>query len=320
MVFRDLVLPSISTDGNKPQSLKAALAEIGEPRHLLRIQGLEFSFGVPASGFSLGAPTATLDLKTKAIHAPDGFTADGWGFSFEGANLAGSVAERSFEISGYFQVKTAGRSGGNAVSTVPARVPNPQAFEFRLERQSIPRVPDPMTGLRLLQGFSPHLHGFEKYWRHLSREPGEGSNRWDGNDWHLVSWQGGAFDMQRQWVRMTGHSALIGPGGFLSSRGGMVWSREKMETGDDAIETRVEGGGGVNVWMQDAGMEVTWLKSESFVYVADMGDVLQFEGGPVRFFRDGIEFQATEDWQFVRLFDGGRLVLSPGSWNTTSMP
>ena len=322
MVFRDLILPMVSPGEGGKQVLKAESAEVGDPAHRLQIRGLELMIGERDSGFHLRAPGASFDLKTKRMEAGEGFLAEGWGARFEGVNLSGIVNDRRFEISGHFQIRVHGR-GGAVVPTPRPPFPDEEgAFDRYFEPRDAVSLAKRMTAPRLLQEFSPHLHGFDRYWKTLSRGDLSASAIWWKPHWYLASWQGGGFDLSRKEVRMAGASALIGPGGFLSSEGGMVWRQEASINPDDsdaggpATETRILGQGGVNVWMQAADDDVTWIRSERFEYVAGLGNVLQFEGGPVRFFRSGVLLRAEENWQFVRLFDGEKLVLSPGNWKT----
>ena len=58
----------------------------------------------------------------------------------------------------------------------------------------------------------------------------------------------------------------------------------------------------------------TWIHSDNFTYLSDQ-QIFQFKGGPLKIANNGLVLEATEDWQFLRVFANHRVVLSPGAWN-----
>jgi hypothetical protein len=146
------------------------------------------------------------------------------------------------------------------------------------------------------------------------------------SSWLLLSQSGGGFNLTKPEFKLAGNAALVSQGSILSTRTGIRWWREDAggddpRSSDPATKdglTRIRGDGGVQAWMNDsksADPKPTWIHADNFEYAADRRDVLQFQGGPLRFSRQGVIMEAAEEWQFVRLFAGMRIVLSPGSWN-----
>jgi hypothetical protein len=193
-------------------------------------------------------------------------------------------------------------------------------FAFELSKPDGVRSPESMTPLRLMHEFTSHLHAFDQYWQILSPEPWQTMDAGQAGPWRLVGWQGGGFNLRQAEFHLTGHAALIGPRCFLSSRSGIAWRQDApqdedpAENGDNRATTHISGSGGIKAWLCSPESEVTWIQSENFEHVADHSQVVQFQGGAVRLSNKGCVLEAGEEWQFVRVFSGTRLVLSPGAW------
>lgn len=306
MILRGLVYPLNPLSPDKSQVLRAAEVEILEPTHLLRIKDLRLTGGRQSGGFNLDAPAAVFDLKTKAIHAGNGFRAVGLGLHFAGAALSAELKSQSYQVGGRFEIQLSG---------LQPSVPLPNNMMEDRRSPFLPQASRPnglasaeaMTSVGLVQDFAGNLATFLDCWKWVEARDG---NRFTGT-FMLMGHQGGEIDLERMEMRLDGRSAILGPRSVLVSSGGMRLCRETLN-GEDLI--RMTGNGGVRTWIHPPKADETWIQSASFECVSDRR-ILQFEGGPLTIGRKGMILEASENWQFVRVFDGGRIVLSPGSWN-----
>jgi hypothetical protein len=159
----------------------------------------------------------------------------------------------------------------------------------------------------LVQDFAGDLATFLDCWK---RVEDRADNRFGGT-FMMMGRNGGQIDLERMEMRLDGRTAILGPRSVLVSSGGMRLCRETL---NDEELIRMTGNGGVRTWIHPPKADETWIQSASFECVSDRR-ILQFEGGPLTVGRKGMILEASESWQFVRVFDGGRIVLSPGSWN-----
>ena len=314
MIFRDLMLPLNRAGEPDVQIMSAEEAVIREPAHLLQITGLRFSSGQASARFDLQAPTAVYDLKAKTIHASEGFRGNGFGFHYEGAALRGSPKTLAFDLSGIVEIQSAG-----LFPTIPSDG-KPARENLSDCRQVLPglyelRPDEGMTSVRLVQDFAGDLATFVKCWDHVE-DPDPCRIGGGPAGLSLIGLEGGWMDLRQCRMHLTGRSALLGPRTVLTSSGG-IRLREESPDGDSLI--RVTGKGQIKAWMHPSKSIETWIRAESFGYVSDR-QILQFKGGPLVVSRDGAVLEATENWQFVRIFAGGRIVLSTGSWNMVKNP
>lgn len=160
-----------------------------------------------------------------------------------------------------------------------------------------------MTPIGLVQDFSGDLATFLDCWKWVEdRNPAA---------FTLMGHHGGEINLTRAEMDISGRSAILGRRSVLVSTGGMHLQRESLD-GDELM--RMTGQGGIRAWIHPPARDETWIHSGNFEYVSDRR-ILQFDGGPLVVSRGGMILVAGESWQFVRVFDGGRVVLSPGSWN-----
>lgn len=169
-----------------------------------------------------------------------------------------------------------------------------------------------MTSLNLVQQFSYDLATFFKCWKWVDN-PYRSRRGFPVEGFALICPKGGWLDLRRNELRLAARSAVLGPDTVLVSDDGIRCFQEEF---DGNLMMHVTGGGGIKTWMRSPQSDETWIRSNTFDYVSD-GSVLQFEGGPIVLKRKGVTLEATEGWQFIRIFDGHRIVLSPGNWNST---
>jgi hypothetical protein len=80
----------------------------------------------------------------------------------------------------------------------------------------------------------------------------------------------------------------------------------------EEIETHVSANNGVKAVLSGEKGDVA-IECRSFKHVVER-KAAQFKGGPVVMRRNQVILVAEEEWQFVRVFDCHRVVLSPGKW------
>jgi hypothetical protein len=313
--FRGLMIPLRSSAGGETQIMTASEASIDHPPDLLKIRGFLISSGTGANGFSLEARTAIYDLSKKTLLARDGFCGRVSHMDFRGDLIRGSPEKLEFDLSGYFEVQN------NALASLFPKVDGLTRSTWSdvmvrgglsrgLLECSRDRALDPIT---LLQDLASNLAEFVECRDHMEAKVfGTGSSA--TGRIALVGLEGGSMDL-RQWrIQLMKRSALIGPHSVLTCSQGI---RLKREIADPGPLIHLTGSGDIKAWFKTSGHVDTSVRARSFHYVSDR-KILQFKGGPLEVNRDGVVLQATEDWQFLRVFDGGRVVLSTGAWNMTN--
>jgi hypothetical protein len=311
MTFSNFILVLDPAGDGENQILRATKAEIRDISRWLHITNLRVCCGKDVGKFELDAPAAVYDFTEKSILIQNGFSANGHGMHFEGCGLDGKLTSRKFDISGNFEIRT------NAL--LPLKAPKAEhtmevsPFE---QSESLPfasALIEPMTPIRLLQNFAGDINSFLKY---LDRV--EGGNIFGQArppaSLIMTGHHGGHIDLQSVAMQLTGQTALFAPHSLLVSSGGMQLCQESIE---NETFMHLSGQGGIEAWMHPSGSEETRIHSSTFSYLSDR-QVVQFEGGPLMVSRKGTTLVARESWQFIRVFSGNRIVMSPGSWDIPS--
>lgn len=91
-----------------------------------------------------------------------------------------------------------------------------------------------------------------------------------------------------------------------------IFLRRGLSDGHEEMETHVSANNGVKAVLSGEKGEIA-IECKSFKQVVER-KAAQFEGGPVVMRRNQVILVAEEEWQFVRIFDYHRVVLSPGKW------
>jgi hypothetical protein len=307
MVLRDVVIP-IDPQREGAQVLRASEAKVGAPGRLritnLQLQGHSGS----SQAIELRAPSAIYDVRARSIVVRDGFHGAGCGVIFDGTGLTATLAAKVFEFDGRFRIERRQTPMGVAAASrqrAQLRLPSWQSPEMPSRIPELPRQP---ALARLVTNFAPDIATATLCWG-LIAAASDATLGPPG--FNLICLDGGRADIGKHEVDCHGRSAFFGHGSMLRSSEGMRLRRESVA---GSLVTRVSGHGGVEAWVQRASQDGTWIRSREFAYVSDR-QVLQFEGGPLVVGDDGGQLKAAEDWQFVRVFPGSQIVLSPGVWN-----
>jgi hypothetical protein len=310
--FRDLMIPLRASSEGTAQIITASEASIDHPPDLLKIRGLLISSGTSPKTFRLEARTAVYDLNKKTLLARDGFYGRGSNMDFRGDMIRGSPENLQFDLTGYFEVQN------NALSSLFPKVDPVSRTTWGeiMAREEISaglwecRSDQRLNPISLLQDLSSNLAEFVKCRNHMEAKDFKSDPSASGR-MALVGLEGGSMDL-RQWrIQLTRRSALVGPQSVLTCSQGI---RLRRELTDAEPLMHLTGAGDIKAWFKTSEQTETSVRSGSFHYVSDR-KILQFKGGPLVVNRDGIVLQATEEWQFLRVFDGGRVVLSTGAWN-----
>ncbi|MES2657750.1 MAG: hypothetical protein V4689_03980 [Verrucomicrobiota bacterium] len=312
MVLKEFYYQINSADGGGSQMLAARRAEILDPSHLMGIDGLSVRGGTGSRSYSFTAAEAVYDFKTSSLHTPGAFQGSALGMRFSGSRLRGEVRSRIFDMSGDFQIHL------DALVRAAPRAPD-VTWEQLTGGPTPPLDPRghvaarEMTPMGLIQDFAGDLMTFLHCWSRVAEDgSGEQTGSQRAPELMILGREGGRIDLRLLEMNLKGRAAILAPGSFLSSQGGIRIGEAMVEL--DRM-MRLTGSGGIQVWMTPSGSGKTLIRSDRFEFVSDRR-ILQFEGGPLTVSRRGIILQASENWQFVRVFDGGRVVLSPGNWTT----
>lgn len=295
MTIHGMMVPLDPLAGSAAGLIRADHATVGRAPGVFLLDGLRYTAAAPA--FSLAAPRAGYETGTGRIHAPSGFTADGETLRIRGDSLAGEVRTRRFDLTGFVEIGIKPRfvpsvalAAGRILSADPWRI--------------TPVTPFPCILPPDASGFIARFAGrMDRYMRCLAAEDALACPR----TIILVGREGGRLDLPDRRLSITGPAAILGQGMMLACDGGIRIAEE--EEGFRALAS-----GSVEAWIHATKRNsVTTIQCASFES-AGAGEVVQFQGGPLVARKHGMTLSATESWQFLRVFEGGRIVLGPGAW------
>lgn len=308
MIFKDFSYQLHSQLGESRQSLGAKKAEIRDTPNLLWINSLNLHGGIENRSYSVTAPEATYDFRTGRLNIERRFQGSAFGMHFEGSRLGGEVKSRNFKIAGDFGIHLC----------FPLKTTSSARHKTWEQLTAFPRSPGlyavpGLSPIGIVQDFAGDLTTFIQCWNQVAEDMnGNLSEHRHTSDLMIMGREGGRIDLAGFEIDLDGRTAILGPRFFLRSDGGLRIREVAVEL--DRM-MRLSGGGGIQAWMAPSDSGITLICSDKFEFVGDRR-ILQFEGGPLTLSRGGIILKASENWQFIRVFDGGRVVLSPGGWNT----
>ena len=122
---------------------------------------------------------------------------------------------------------------------------------------------------------------------------------------------GGRLADLEKGVMINGPAVILSEPIVLNASEG-IFLRRGISDDHEEIETHVSADNGVRAALSSEKGDVA-IECKSFKYVIER-KAAQFEGGPVVMRRNYVILVAEEEWQFVRVFDCHRVVLSPGKW------
>ncbi|MBU6171302.1 MAG: hypothetical protein KGQ87_07410 [Verrucomicrobia bacterium] len=122
---------------------------------------------------------------------------------------------------------------------------------------------------------------------------------------------GGRLADLEKGVTINGPSVLLSKPIVLNASEG-IFLRRGLSDDHEEMETHVSANNGVKAVLSGEKGEIA-IECRSFKQVVER-KAAQFEGGPVVMRRNQVILVAEEEWQFVRIFDYHRVVLSPGKW------
>jgi hypothetical protein len=308
MRFQNLVYSVDSLNPAGSQVFRMEEAKVADSSGRLFIKGLRSSGCQSLSQLNLEASAAILDLKSDSLILQNGFRANGLGFRFKGTTLRSWLKSQIYRAEGPFEIQTDHLSIHLPVQVSRGKFSNAPFARPVPPKDVLPRLEE-MTVMRFVQDFSRNLATFDDFWERIQHEKPAGVQA-GSSTYSLIGSEGGFIDLGRMEIRIMGKSAILGPGAVLVSSKGMKLEQEDV-AGDKVM--RMTGRGAIRAWVDLPKSNKTWVVAKNFEYVSDRR-IFQFDGGPLLVGRSGMILEATEDWQFARVMECGRVVLSLGSW------
>ena len=310
LLFEELVLTLSSSVNDQRMRLEASRAEILDPPHFLRIHGMRFRGEGDHGQFGIDSPIALYDMQKKTIQTSGGFQANAFGLRSSGHALQGNLEQQTFSVQGDFKMglsnMTLSSTPGNGPVWKTSSCLSPPPF-YKIDGI----LGESITPLSTIQEFSKDLHTFIKCWQLYALDDKE-SQHGKSTGLTLMSRQGGKINLDSLQMQFLGRTMILGSGVAISSSGGIRLFEEIL---NQVRLIRVVGHNGIQASIHRPQSGDFWIASEDFEYLEDKR-TLQFKGGPLIFGRGKTVLRASERWQFVRVFDGGRIVLSPGNWDS----
>lgn len=157
--------------------------------------------------------------------------------------------------------------------------------------------------LRLVQEACGSLSDFYKCWPLADGRMGRYMGCFSKNGGRLADLEKG--------IMINGPAVILSEPIVLNASEG-IFLRRGLSDDHEEIETHVSARNGVSAVFSGEKGDIA-IECRSFKHVVER-KAAQFEGGPVVIRRNHVILVAEEDWQFVRIFDYHRVVLSPGKW------
>lgn len=325
MVLKDMVIPLSISEDAIPVVLSAREAKTLNPTHLLRLERAKSVFGDRSGGqTSIHVKNAVFDSLNKKIislHETD--------FLFDASNALNndhkvSLVGREIDSNSY-QVESSNSKLhdilGDGVDASGFLFVEFKTHETSLFLQKKDPVVDaandfftlkipldsvffgPPTRLKLVQQACVSLADFYKCWPLV-----EGTKN---GRMGCFTKNGGRLATLEKGVTINGPAVILSELIVLAASDG-IFLRRKLLDDHGVMETHVLANNGANALISDGRGDVA-IKCESFKHIIET-KTSQFEGGPVVMQRNNVTLVAEEQWQFVRVFDYHRVVLSPGKW------
>jgi hypothetical protein len=325
MVLNDVAIPLSLVTKNEPIVLFASVAKTLDQAHLLHLEEVHSFFSVRADDrSSIRVKNAIFDFLQKEIvslyetdlfldvsnprnishELPiDGSVTDKKSHQSKDSGLVPSAIMGSgVDADGYLFVQ---------VKSFQTGLPLPEEANvqagidglFACVKTSDPILLEAPTRLKLVQEACGSLSHFYKCWP-LADGQREGYMG-------CFSKNGGRLADLEKGVMINGPAVVLSESIVLNASEG-IFLRRGFSDDHQEIETHVSANNGVKAVLSGEKGDIA-IECRSFKHVVER-KAAQFEGGPVVMRRNQVILVAEEEWQFVRIFDYHRVVLSPGKW------
>jgi hypothetical protein len=171
-----------------------------------------------------------------------------------------------------------------------------------------PILPESLSRLKLVQEACGSLVDFYKCWPLADGQK--------SGEMGCFSKNGGRLADLEKGIMINGPAVILSEPIVLNATEGLSLHRGISEDHEE-METHVLANNGVKAVLSGDGLDIS-IKCRSFKQVVER-KAAQFEGGPVVMRRNHVTMVAGEEWQFVRIFDNHRVVLSPGKWQVVGI-
>lgn len=248
--------------------------DISNPRHI--------SHEVPIDGSAGDKQRYKSNDPESALFAMTGGGVDAHGYLF--------VEIKTFQINSNLSTESANSKNGNEDILAYGKT----ADSILLEAPS---------RLKLVQEACGSLSDFYKCWPLT-----------DGQKLGHVGFfskNGGRLADLEKGVMINGPAVILSEPIVLNASEG-IFLRRGISDDHEEIETHFSANNGVKAMLTGEAGDIA-IECRSFKHVVER-KAAQFEGGPVVMRRNHVILIAEEEWQFVRIFDYHRVVLSPGKW------
>jgi hypothetical protein len=325
MVLNDVAIPLSLATKNEPVVLFASVAKTLHQTHLLHLEGVRSIFVVGANDkSSICVKNAVFDFLKKEIislqetdlildignsfdrshkDSTDAFVTVQKSYESKDSESAlGAMMGSGVDADEYLLVQVKSFQTGPPLSqkaNVPAGIDDLLTFD----ETSDPILLEAPSRLNLVQEACGSLSHFYKCWPLVDgqREGYMG----------CFSKNGGRLADLEKGIVINGPAVLLSEPIVLNASEG-VFLHRGLSDDHEEIETHVSADNGVKAVLSGEKGEIA-IECKSFKHAVER-KAAQFEGGPVVMRRNQLILVAEEEWQFVRIFDCHRVVLSPGKW------
>jgi hypothetical protein len=325
MVLNDVAIPLSLATKNEPIVLFASVAKNLHQTHLLHLEEVRSTFGVGAADkSSIRGKNAVYDFLKKEIislyetdlildvsnsfnrghkDSTDAFvTVEKSSESKDSESALGAMMGSGVDADGYLLVQFKSfqkRSPLLEKANIQAGIDDLLTFD-KAPDSILLRAP---SRLKLVQEACGSLSHFYKCWPLADGQRGGYMGCFSKNGGRLADLEKG--------VMINGPAVVLSEPIVLNASEGIFLSRGLSDDHEE-IETHVLANNGVKAVLSGEKGEIS-IECKSFKHVVER-KAAQFEGGPVVMRRNQVILVAEEEWQFVRIFDYHRVVLSPGKW------
>jgi hypothetical protein len=325
MVLNDVAIPLSLAAKNEPIVLFASVAKTLDQAHLLHLEEVNSVFSVRLGDTSsVRAKNAVFDFLKKEIvslyetdlildvsnlrstshEAPidDSVAAKKSHQSKDSGSRLSAMMGSGVDADGYLFVQVKSFQTGLPLSE-EANVQSGIDDFFASGKTADPIILESPTRLKLVQEACGSLSDFYKCWPLAGGQMGGYMGCFSKNGGRLADLEKG--------VMINGPAVILSEPMVLNALEG-IFLRRGFSNDHEEIETHVSANNGVKAVLSGENGD-TAIECRSFKHVVER-KAAQFEGGPVVMRRNHVILAAEEEWQFVRVFDYRRVVLSPGKW------
>ncbi len=325
MVLNDVAIPLPLATKNEPIVLFASVAKTLDQAHLLHLEEMNSIFGFGAGDKSfICVKNAVFDFLKKEIVSL--YDTD---LILDASNPHNISHELPIDGSFIDQKSHQSKDSGSAFSAMMGSGVDADGYLFvqvKLFQTGLPlpeeanaqagmddlfasgKTADPIilespSRLKLVQEACGSLSDFYKCWPLAVGQM--------VGDMGCFSKNGGRLADLEKGVMINGPAVILSESIVLNASEG-IFLRRGFSDDHEEIETHVSANNGVKAVFAGEKGEIS-IECKSFKHVVER-KAAQFEGGPVVMRRNQLILVAEEEWQFVRIFDCHRVVLSPGKW------